>query len=124
VSHRGRKNADESLQGALAVGKTIRQAAALAGVSERTVNRRLQDTAFRRRIEELRAGMVQEALGKMADGMSDAAATLRKLLKAKGESVRLGAARSILELGSKLRESVELESRLQALEAQMIAQEG
>jgi hypothetical protein len=52
----------------------------------------------------------------MADGMADAAAVLRKLLAAESESVRLGAARSILELGNKLREAVEWEERLAALE--------
>jgi hypothetical protein len=64
----------------------------------------------------MRAEMVGRALGKMADGMTEAADTLRALLTAEGESVRLGAARSILELGNKLRESVELEERLSALE--------
>jgi hypothetical protein len=39
------------------------------------------------------------------------------LLRAKSRSVRLGAARAILELGTKLRESVELEQRIAALEA-------
>jgi hypothetical protein len=48
--------------------------------------------------------------------MTAAAATLRKLLKAEAETVRLGAARALLELGTKLRESAELEERLRALE--------
>ena len=61
--------------------------------------------------------MAQRALGKMSDGMAEAADTLRQLLKAEAESVRLGAARSILELGSKLREAVELEDRIGELEA-------
>jgi hypothetical protein len=39
------------------------------------------------------------------------------LLTAQSESVRLGAARSILELGSKLRDNVEFGERLAALEA-------
>ncbi len=52
----------------------------------------------------------------MADGMADAAAKLRELLTAESESVRLGAARALLELGTKLRDSVELEARLAALE--------
>jgi hypothetical protein len=37
-------------------------------------------------------------------------------LKAKADTVKLGAGRSILELGNKLRESVEMEARLAALE--------
>ena len=54
--------------------------------------------------------------GKMADGMAEAADTLRGLLNAEGENVRLGAARSILELGTKLRDAVEIEERLVELE--------
>ena len=52
----------------------------------------------------------------MADGVTEAADTLRGLLKADSDAVKLGAARSLLELGTKLREAVELEERLTDLE--------
>jgi len=119
VAHRGRRNADETLAVALATGQTLRAAAETAGIGERTATRRWADAAFRRRVAELRGDMVQRSLGRMADGMSEAAEVLRKLLAAESESVRLGAARSLLELGVKLRESVELEQRLADLEQQM-----
>ena len=61
--------------------------------------------------------MVEAAVGQLADASTAATATLRKLLAAEAETVRLGAARSILELGTKLRESVEFEERVRALEA-------
>ena len=49
--------------------------------------------------------------------MSGAADTLGQLArKAKQESVRLAAARAVLELGAQLRETVELEQRIAALE--------
>ncbi len=112
----GRKNADDALLAALAGGATVQQAAGQAAVSERTAHRRLADPAFRRRVADLRGEMVTRAVGKMADGMSDAAAKLRELLTAESESVRLGAARSLLELGVKMRESAELEQRLADLE--------
>jgi HEAT repeat protein len=60
--------------------------------------------------------MVARAMGNITEGMTDAATTLRKLLKAKSESVRLSACRALLELGVKLRESVELEERIAELE--------
>ena len=60
---------------------------------------------------------MQRALARLADGMTEAADVLRQLLAAESEAVRLGAARSLLELGVKLREPVELEERLAALEA-------
>jgi hypothetical protein len=45
--------------------------------------------------------------------------TLRGLLAGESESVKLGAARSILELGWKLKEAVELELRIAALEQRL-----
>jgi hypothetical protein len=73
--------------------------------------------AFTRRIAELRSEMTSRALGRLVDSMTSAAATLDYLCrKGKSEMVRLSAARAVLELGQKLRESVELEERIAALE--------
>ena len=113
----GRRSADEALALALATGQTLRGGAEAAGIAERTATRRWAEPAFRRRVAQLRGDMVQRALGRMADGMAEAADKLRALLGAQSESVQLGAARALLELGAKLRESVELEERLAALEA-------
>jgi transposase-like protein len=106
----------EAVALALASGKTAKAAAAECGVGERTVGLWLADDAFRRRVGALRGEMVARATGRMADGMTEAADQLRELLTAESESVRLGAARSLLELGVKLRESTELEERLADLE--------
>jgi hypothetical protein len=119
-----RKRHDDALAVALAAGQTLRDAAAAAGIAERTATRRWADPAFRARVSLLRADMVERATAKMTDGMTEAADVLRKLLKAKSEAVRLGACRAMLELCVKLRESVELESRLAALERQAFAKEG
>jgi hypothetical protein len=121
MADNGRRKGDAALLlVALAAGETIRDAASLAGIGERTATRRIADPAFRRQITELRAEMVQRALGKLADAATDAARTLRGLLAAESESVQLGAARSILELGNKLREVVEMEQRIEELERRMI----
>jgi hypothetical protein len=117
VAGNGRQNADEALALALASGQTLRLAAEAAGIGERTAARRWADAEFRRRVSVLRGDLVGRALGRMADGMSAAADVLRQLLAAESESVRLGAARSLLELGVKLREAVEMEERLAAVEA-------
>jgi hypothetical protein len=116
VAHRGRRNADEALALAVASGQTLRDAAAAAGIGERTATRRWADPAFRRRVGELRREMIGRALGRMAEGMADAAAKLRALLTAAPPAVQLGAARALLELTVRLRESVELEARLAHLE--------
>jgi hypothetical protein len=115
--------ADALLLTALAAGATIRGAARRAGVSERTAHRRLADPAFRQRVTEARAEMVERALGQLADGSSEAVGTLRKLLKAKADFVKLSAARTILEMGNKLRESVELQQRIAALEERLKGKE-
>jgi hypothetical protein len=61
--------------------------------------------------------MLARTLGKMSDAMVEAADTLRGLLKAESEGVRLGACKAVLELGTKLRESVDLHERIKELEA-------
>jgi hypothetical protein len=115
----GRKNADDALALGLAQGHTLRDAATGAGISERTAARRWADPVFRKRVGELRGELVAMAAGRVADGMGEAASTLRELLNAAPPAVRLGAARSLLELGVKLRESIELEQRLTAVEARL-----
>jgi hypothetical protein len=87
----GRRKGDNALLLALASGQTVRDAARLAGIGERTATRRMADPGFRRRVNELRGEMVGRALGKLADAATEAVDTLRKLLKAKADTVKLGA---------------------------------
>src|SRR5256714_587686 len=87
---------------ALAKGATVPQAAAQAGVSERTVYRRLADPAFRARIETLRAEMVQRAAALLIAAAIHAAKTLIDLqASATPAAVRRRAARDILELSER-----------------------
>lgn len=118
VALRSRSNADELLAAALAAGSTVEDAAKAAGVGRRTAYRRLEDAEFAARVQQLRDGLVARATGKVADAMTAAAEKLKDLLDAKAEAVQLGAARSILELGLKLREQTELATRIEALERQ------
>jgi hypothetical protein len=53
--------------------------------------------------------------------MSEAVQTLRRLLTAEAESVRLAAARAILEVGHRLRDAVEVEDRLREVEERLDA---
>ena len=63
--------------------------------------------------------MVGRAVARLSATSTLAADCLRELLEAKAETVRLGAARAILELGSKLREHEELAERIAALEERL-----
>lgn len=124
VAGGGRKNADPAIVAVLAGGGTVEEAAKQASVSVRTVHRRMNEPTFRRQLDEARSELVRRAVGMLARTSSAAATTLALLLKADSETVRLGAARAVLELGAKMRESDELERRLSELEERVGAQAG
>src|SRR5262249_9579814 len=104
---------------ALAAGASIRRAASAAGLSTQTVQRRLADPAFRKELDAVRRRLVDQAIGRLAATLTAASATLRQLLKAQSEPVRLGAARAVLELHTRLKEAGELEARVAELEAML-----
>jgi hypothetical protein len=115
-----RKKNDTPLLLALACGATVEQAARQAGLTARTVYRRLEDPAFRRKVQRLRCEIVQRTAGTLTAAATEAVKTLLELLKGNSPAaVRLGAARSVLEIGMKVREVAELEERLTALEEQV-----
>ena len=96
----GKDRNNSALIVALATGKTYREAAAAAHVSERTVERRMADQAFRAQVAEARGEMVDRAVGQASDSMADAITTLQTLMRsAESDSVKLRAARTILEFG-------------------------
>jgi hypothetical protein len=103
---------------ALARGLGLHEASEESGAGERTIRTWTASLpAFSLRVGQLRAEMTSRALGRLADGMASAAETLGYLSRmGKSEMVRLSAARAVLELGTKLRETVELEERIAALE--------
>jgi hypothetical protein len=110
------RDADELLVLALATGRTHAQAAAAANVSERTVNRRMSDPAFKARVRKARGAMVAAASGKLAANMTAAADALVLLLADADPTVRLRAATKLIELGVRTAELVDLEHRVQELE--------
>jgi hypothetical protein len=116
---RGKKNTDEALLIALACGATVENAARTAGMSARTAHRRLADAGFQQRLRDLRTDMVQRAGGMLTAAGMEAVKTLISLQDGSvAAAVRLGAARTVLEFGIKLRENAELAERIGALEAQ------
>jgi hypothetical protein len=120
MPQRGRRNADQILILALACGATVEAAAHQGGVSPATVYRRKNDPQFLRRLQEARSEMVQRTAGMLAGAGMESVKTLLALQKETAPpAVRLGAARAVLELGTKLREIVELEQRVLALEEQL-----
>ena len=104
---------------ALARGETVTDACRQSGVAERTAHRRLEDTEFVRQVRTCRSQMLDCAVGNLSFAASEAVGTLRSLLTAESETVRLGAARAILDHVTKLRETQELEERIVALEEKL-----
>lgn len=111
------RRGDQQLIVALASGMSIRRASRAVGLSEKTISRRLEDKGFCRRLNTARARMLDEALGRLTRSTAAAASTLRNLLRADSDMARLGAARAILEMHVRIKEAVEVEERLAALEA-------
>jgi molybdenum-dependent DNA-binding transcriptional regulator ModE len=111
-----RKRGDQALLAALAAGNSVEDAARTAGVSTRTAYRRLADPVFARRLAETRDELVSNALGELVQSASTAVTTLRELLDASDERVRLGAAKTTLDQLLRLRETLALSQRLAALE--------
>ena len=121
----GRRGADDRLLQLLACGATVVTAATQAGVSEATVYRRLADKEFSRKLQAIRADMVQRASGALTAAGTESVRTLLELQKpGVAPATRLGAAKATLELGMKVRETAELEQRLAALEEQVAANAG
>jgi hypothetical protein len=114
------RRADAKLLLALACGATVEQAARQTGLSVRTVYRRLADPDFRRQVQSTRTDMISRAAATLTAAGTEAVKTLLTLQQTSvPAAVRLGAARSVLEMGIKLREMADLEERLTLLEQQI-----
>jgi hypothetical protein len=116
----GRRAADEKLVIALACGSTVENAARQAGVGETTVYRRLKEPAFQAMLNTARQEMIQRTANMLTAASLE---SVKTLLRLQGDgvphAVQLGAAKAIVELGAKLRESAELFARVAALEQQL-----
>ena len=112
MSHKGRESADERLAFALASGKTVRDAAVDAGVSEKTAHRRNSDPMFRAAVSSARANIMATAAGRLADGMTAATIVLRNLMEESRPELKLRAAVKILELAVKVNDASILQSEV------------
>jgi hypothetical protein len=119
MPQKGKRRVDHKILMALACGASAENAARQVGVSESTVFRRLNDSDFCRRLQELKADMLRRAAAALAAASGEAVRTLLELMKTPNPPpTRLGAARSVVEFSMKTREFTELEDRMAALEQQ------
>jgi len=112
-----RRGDDLALIEALASGASRRDAAARAGVGERTVRRRLQDPVFQARVEEARGQRLQGVYEALRAHGQEAAATLRELMgSANPPAVRLRAATVVVDRLLRYQEAVGLQDQLDRVE--------
>lgn len=100
----------------LARGANVAEAARRSGLSRRTAHRRILEPGFRRQVAKARQEMIQGATEGLSSAAEGAVETLRRLLEADSDSVKLGAAKAILDGLLKFQEVEALTNRVQKLE--------
>ena len=121
----GRASVREIVAAHLAAGMAVKDAAAAAGVADRSIRKwKAEDAEFVALIERLRSEAIAAAMGRLSDRMTAAADVLAGLLGSDDERVRHASAVKILELGTKLRESVAMEERVAELERRFAEKPG
>jgi hypothetical protein len=113
-SRRGRDRRPAAL--ALACGRTVKDAAAECGVSERSIRGWMRDARFTAYVRTLQAELFKQAVGRLAALSGLAADTLGDLMQSASVMARLGACRAVLEAGPRLLGVFELEQRVAELE--------
>ena len=107
----------ELLAVAVAGGQTVKAAAESCSCSERQGYRISATPEFKSRVSAIRAEMTSQAVGELSAAASEAVATIRELLASTNEpSVRLNAAKAILNALGPMSELGELRERLATLE--------
>ncbi len=102
---------------AVAVGRPVAECAALGGVSEATVRRRMRSPKFMTRVRQLQRQMIAHASGKIVSALGQALDAMIALLSSANDSVRLGAASRIVQLSTQLGELSDLQDKVGKLES-------
>ena len=108
----------------LATGASVSAAAEKLGLARSTIHRKLRKPAFRKLVAELRSQLFNSALGRMAENMTHATDALASLLDTSDPGVKLRAAKAVLGLALRLRDSVDVSDRISELEAELARKQG
>jgi hypothetical protein len=109
--------ADDYLILELLSGSSTTEAASRAGISRSTLWRKTKDPEFAQRLDEARAEQFRKATDQLRAHATTAITTLLELCQdAESETVRLGAARAVLDHTARMHEVHTLGTRLSALE--------
>jgi uncharacterized Zn finger protein len=100
----------------LASGSTVEAAAEKVEVTTRTIYNWLCVDEYKTYVDQLRIAMLSEALGVLTAAATSSARTMVELLTDEESSIRLRASQAILDTIGKLREHIEFDRRISALE--------
>ena len=116
------KGQEQAFVTALAFGATVENAARKAGISERSAYYRRDDPTFQARLDQMRLDTLLRTGGMLTGATLVSVKTLVDLQQdaAVPAAVRRGAARDVLELAVKYRESTGTEQRVAALEERLV----
>ncbi|QVL34215.1 transposase family protein [Telmatocola sphagniphila] len=117
-SMRHRREIDDLLALKLGTGSTIKAAAEAAGVSEKTVYRRLKRIHFKQQILGVRHRLLSESTGLLAAQLNKAVLKLSDLVDSQTETVALAACRALFDASTKMTEMIDFAIRLEILEFQ------
>ena len=104
---------------ALIASPTKAEAARAAGIGESTLRAYLSDPDFKREYESALSGLMADALATAKRGMNSAVDVLRRIAENEEESAqtRVTACKALIESGLKLDERINVQRRLDELEA-------
>lgn len=111
-------NNKEKIIDALLTTSTISEAAKQAKVSETTVYRYLRDEAFKNEYRNARRDVVENTVGQLQGATAQAVETLTKNLACGNPTAEIRAAQIILETAYKGIELIDLQMRVELLEAE------
>ncbi len=112
----GRRAGDDALLELLASGGSHEQCAASAGISVRTIQRRLRDDEFRRELALRRAARVEQLTARLCAVTDDAVSVIIAAFQSESGHVRLRAADLTLTWALRTRRELDLEARIARLE--------
>ena len=115
---------DVMLALALASGTSISDVAAQADIDRRPVYRKLEDPDFRRLVAEYRDRLISTALGRIADSMTRGADALVQMIDAPEPHIRIRAIRTLFSFGMRLRDSIDLNTRMREVELELARKQG
>lgn len=115
---------DERMMALLAAGYTHARVAEEVGTCAKTVQRRLQLPGFKERVDELKRDLHAESWSRLLGLRDKALGVLDAAMDSNIERTRLQAARTVFELGTRIRKeqaSEEILDRVKGLESELAA---